>query len=275
MKLTRKKNENHDVNLDVRAIFIFLQQILFCICGKTKAAVELTFSTILASMALACQDMYDVEIADGVIVPVSHFHISLARSGSRKTTVYRVAMAQIHQFEHQLAEVFSARLKEYERQYVLWDEECKSLKKSFQKARRQKDGIEEAGRELEECLKNEPVKPVQVHLTVTDPTPEALLKEMSDYSSLGITSDEGSALFESIMRRKTANLNSLWCGENYRVSRVSTGSFYIKDPRLGMLLMMQPEPHDTILRSLVKKTRATGGGCTYFKNGSYIDHQTD
>lgn len=259
MKLTRKKNENHDVNLDVKAIFIFLQQILFCICGKTKAAVELTFSTILASMALACQDMYDVEIADGVIVPVSHFHISLARSGSRKTTVYKVAMAQIHQFEHQLAEVFSAKLKEYERQYVLWDEECKSLKKSLQKARRQKDGIEEARRELEECLKNEPVKPVQVHLTVTDPTPEALLKEMGDYSSLGITSDEGSALFESIMRRKTANLNSLWCGENYRVSRVSTGSFYIKDPRLGMLLMMQPEPHDTILRSLVKKTRTTGG----------------
>ncbi|WP_259364381.1 hypothetical protein [Enterobacter kobei] len=62
MKLTHKKNENHDVNLTIRAILIFFQQILFCICGKTKASVELTFSTILASMALACQDMYDVEI---------------------------------------------------------------------------------------------------------------------------------------------------------------------------------------------------------------------
>lgn len=259
MKLTHKKNENPDVNLDVNAILIFIQQILFFLCGKTKASVELAFSTILASMALACQDMYDVEIVDGVIVPVSHFHISLARSGSKKTTVYRLAMAQIHQIEHELAEAFSVSLDEYKRQYVLWDEECKSLKKSLQKAIRQKDGIEEARRELEECLKNEPVKPVRVHLTVTDPTPEALLQEMADYSCMGITSDEGSALFESIMRRKIAIVNSLWCGDNYRVSRVSTGSFEIKDPRLGMLLMIQPEPHDNILKSLANKTRATGG----------------
>lgn len=259
MKLTHKKNENHDVNLTIRAILIFFQQIVFCICGKTKASVELTFSTVLASMALACQDMYDVEIVDGVVVPVSHFHISLARSGSRKTTVYRVVMAQIHQFEHQLAEEFSVRLKEYERQYVLWGEECKSLKKLLQRAIRQKDRIEEARRELEECLKNEPVKPLRVHLTITDPTPEALLKEMSGYSSLSIISDEGSALFESIMRRKTAIINSLWCGDNYRVSRVSTGSSYIKDPRLGMLLMMQPEPHDNVLKSMANKIRATGG----------------
>jgi hypothetical protein len=49
-------------------------------------------------------------------------------------------MAQIHQTERELAEVFSVMLKEYERQYVLWDEECKSLKKSLQKAVRQKEG---------------------------------------------------------------------------------------------------------------------------------------
>lgn len=99
-------------------------------------------------------------------------------------------MAQIHQTERELAEVFSVMLKEYERQYVLWDEECKSLKKSLQKAVRQKEGVETARNELDECLRNEPVKPVRVHLTVTDPTPEALLKELGQYSSLGITSDE-------------------------------------------------------------------------------------
>ncbi|MFA7953132.1 YfjI family protein [Klebsiella oxytoca] len=258
MKLTHKKNENHDVNLKAAAILIFFQQIIFCIYGKTRAAVELILATLLGSMALACQDMYDVEIDDGVIVPVSHFHIILARSGSRKTTVYRLTMAQIHQLERELAEMFSVRLKEYEWQYVLWDEECKSLKKSLQKAVRQKEGVEKARNELEECLKNEPIKPVRVRLTVTDPTPEALLNELSEYSSLGITSDEGSALYESIMRRKTAIPNTLWCGDDYRVSRVSTGSTDIKDPRLGMLLMMQPEPHDSTLKSLGNTIRATG-----------------
>ncbi|WP_414148246.1 DUF3987 domain-containing protein [Erwinia sp. BNK-24-b] len=88
---------------------IFVQQVIFCIHGKTKAALELTFSTILGSMALACQNMYNVEIADGIVVPVSHFHMILARSGSRKTTVYRLAMAQIHQVEHELAGAFSVR----------------------------------------------------------------------------------------------------------------------------------------------------------------------
>ncbi|PKH21889.1 hypothetical protein CIG19_15220 [Enterobacterales bacterium CwR94] len=258
MKLTHKRKENRDVNLDSKAILMFLQQVISCIYGKTKASLELTFSTILGSMALACQDMYDVEIADDIVVPVSHFHMILARSGSRKTTVYRLAMAQIHQIEHELAEAFSVRLEEYKRHYVLWDEECRSLKKSLQKAVRQKEGVEEARFNLEECLKNKPIDPVRVRLTVTDPTPEALLKELGEYSCLGITSDEGSALYEGIMRRKAAISNTLWCGDNYRVSRVSTGSSDIKDPRLGMLVMMQPEPHDNILRSQGKKIRATG-----------------
>lgn len=258
MKLTHKKTQNHHVNLNTRAILTFFQQIISFIYGKTSAAVELIFATLQGSMALACQDMYDVEIEDDIIVPVSHFHIILARSGSKKTTVYRLIMAQIHQTERELAEVFSVRLKEYERQHVLWDEECKSLKKSFQKAVRQKEGVETARNELDECLRNEPVKPVRVHLTVTDPTPEALLKELGQYSSLGITSDEGSALYESIMRRKIAIHNTLWCGDDYRISRASTGITDIKDPRLGMLLMTQPEPHDCTLKSLGNAIRATG-----------------
>lgn len=253
MRLTHKIKENHEVNLDSSAILIFVQQIIFCIYGKTKAAHELTFSTILGSMALACQDMYDVEIADGIVVPISHFHMILARSGSRKTTVYRLAMAQIHQVENELAEAFSVRLEVYKRHYVLWNEKCKSLKKSLQKAVRQKEGVEEARINLEECLKNKPIEPVRVRLTVTDPTPEALLKELGEYSCLGITSDEGSALYEGIMSRKAAISNTLWCGDNYRVSRVSTGSSDIKDPRLGMLVMMQPEPHDNIMRLHGKK----------------------
>ncbi|EIT9827543.1 DUF3987 domain-containing protein, partial [Salmonella enterica subsp. enterica serovar Stanley] len=158
MKLTHKKTQNHHVNLNTRAILTFFQQIISFIYGKTSAAVELIFATLQGSMALACQDMYDVEIDDDIIVPVSHFHIILARSGSKKTTVYRLIMAQIHQTERELAEVFSVRLKEYERQHVLWDEECKSLKKSFQKAVRQKEGVETARNELDECLRNEPVK---------------------------------------------------------------------------------------------------------------------
>ncbi|WP_283936112.1 DUF3987 domain-containing protein [Escherichia albertii] len=258
MKLTHKKTENHHVNLKAAAILIFFQQIIFFIYGKTSASVELIFATLQGSMALACQDMYDVEIDDGIIVPISHFHIILARSGSKKTTVYRLIMAQIHQTERELAEVFSVTLKEYVRQYVLWDEECKSLKKSLQKAVRQKEGVETARNELDECLRNEPVKPVRVHLTVTDPTPEALLKELGQYSSLGITSDEGSALHESIMRRKTAIPNTLWCGDDYRVSRASTGTTDITDPRLGMLLMTQPEPHDSTLKSLGNTIRSTG-----------------
>jgi hypothetical protein len=84
MKLTHKKTENHHVNLNTRAILTFFQQIISFIYGKTSAAVELIFATLQGSMALACQDMYDVEIDDGIIVPVSHFHIILARSGSKK-----------------------------------------------------------------------------------------------------------------------------------------------------------------------------------------------
>lgn len=260
MKLTHKKPEiNLDVNLSVLAILTSFQPVMCGMYGKTKAAVELMFSTTLGSMALACQDMYDVEIADGVTVPVSHLHMLMARSGTKKTTVYRVAMAQIFQFENEQAAAFAIRLEEYQREYVIWDEECRSLRKEFRKALRQKEGIEEARQDLAKCLKNEPIRPKKILLTVTDPTPEALLKELGEYPNLGITSDEGGALYESSLFRKIQVLCTLWCGDNYRVSRVSADSPDIKDPRVGMILLMQPDIHDMVLKSQYKKTRAAGG----------------
>lgn len=83
MKLTHKKTENHHVNLKAAAILIFFSKSYFSFMAKPARRLSLSLQPSVEHGS-GLPDMYDVEIDDGIIVPVSHFHIILARSGSKK-----------------------------------------------------------------------------------------------------------------------------------------------------------------------------------------------
>ncbi|WP_346011484.1 DUF3987 domain-containing protein [Citrobacter sp. RHB35-C21] len=89
------------------------------------------------------------------------FAPSLARSGSRKSTVFKALMETIHQMEKELKNIFLEKEKFYELKKISWDTELKELKKQFSKAVRQKVDVAETREALEECQKSGPVAPVR------------------------------------------------------------------------------------------------------------------
>ncbi|ENA1774625.1 DUF3987 domain-containing protein [Yersinia ruckeri] len=253
-----KSKRNEELSLEFKTLPTFAQHLISYIHYKTGAAAELILIVLLGVMALACQDKFDVQLKNGRTF-TSLYLLLLARSGSRKSTVFRMLMDVILQQEKELKDDFLVKGKIYELKKISWDTELKELKKQFSKAIRQKTDVGEAREALEECQRNEPVAPVRRYLTKNDSTSEGLRKVLALGSpSLMLGSDEAGGLFDGNLFRNTPVLNSLWGEGRIADSRASRDSYDVDDVRLSMLLMMQPSLFDYYLGKHGKSAKDSG-----------------
>lgn len=256
-----KKNsstQNKELGLKFQTLPTFAQRLISYIHYKTGAAAELILIVLLGVMALACQDKFDVQLKNGRTF-TSLYLLLLARSGSRKSTVFKALMETIHQMEKELKNVFLKKEKLYELKKVSWDTELKELKKQFSKAVRQKIDVAETREALEECQKSGPIAPVIKYLTKNDSTSEGLKKTLALGSpSLMLGSDEAGGVFDSSLFRDISVLNSLWGEGRISDSRASRDSYDVDDVRLTILLLLQPAIFNDFLSKQEKKLRNSG-----------------
>ncbi|MEY0301536.1 YfjI family protein [Providencia manganoxydans] len=237
----------------------YFQDLIVEIHAKTGAAAEIIFPTMLGVMAQSCQDMFDVKYKGGIQHPVSIFSIVLARSGMRKTTVYRLLTEKLGQIDEKLEEEFDAEKAIYERENMIWESALSVYQKKYQMALKLGDDADTTKNELDEHILKRPVKPVRKRLIINDTTSEGLAKELgSGYPVVILMSDEAGELFDGSLFRKTPLLNALWCGETKNVTRASSDGFTIKDARFGIVLLLQPMLFDKYLDAKGQKTRASG-----------------
>ncbi|MDF3591337.1 YfjI family protein [Enterobacter hormaechei] len=243
-----KKNsstQNKELTLKFQTLPTFAQRLISYIHYKTGAAAELILIVLLGAMAYACQDKFDVQLKNGRTF-TSLYLMLLARSGSRKSTVFKMLMETIYRLEKGLKDDFLVEKMLYERKRAAWKAELKKLNKKFNKA----DAAEEfeALKALEECQGREPVEPVRPRLIIHDSTIEGLIKALALGSpSLMLGSDEAGGLFDGNLFRNTPALNSIWGEGRIADSRASRDSYDVDDARLSMLLMMQPSLFDYYL----------------------------
>ncbi|EIK3125029.1 TPA: DUF3987 domain-containing protein [Escherichia coli] len=256
-----KKNsstQNKELGLKFQTLPTFAQRLISYIHYKTGAAAELILIVLLGVMALACQDKFDIQLKNGRTF-TSLYLMLLARSGSRKSTVFRLLMGEIYQLEKELRNDFLLKEKIHKLKLVSWETELKELKKQFGKAVRQKVDVTEALEALEECQRRKPVVPARKYLTKNDSTSEGLRKVLAQGSpSLMLGSDEAGGLFDGNLFRNTPVLNSLWGEGKIADSRASRDSYDVEDARLTMLLMMQPGLFDGFLDKQGNKAKDSG-----------------
>lgn len=256
-----KKNsstQNKELGLKLQTLPTFAQRLISYIHYKTGAPAELILIVLIGVMAFSCQDKFDVQLKNGRTF-TSLYLLLLARSGSRKSTVFKTLMETIHQMEKELKNVFLEKEKLYELKKVSWDTELKELKKQFSKAVHQKVDVAETREALEECQKSGPIAPVRKYLTKNDSTSEGLKKTLALGSpSLMLGSDEAGGVFDSSLFRDISVLNSLWGEGRISDSRASRDSYDVDDVRLTILLLLQPAIFNDFLGKQGKKLRNSG-----------------
>ena len=174
----KKSKQNEDLCLRFQTLPTFAQQLISYIHYKTGAAAEIILTVLLGVMAFTCQDKFDVQLKNGKTF-TSLYLLTLAKSGSRKSTVFKMLMEPIYQLEKKLKNDFLVQEKLYLLKLASWETESKELKKQFSKAIRQQINITEAYNTLEECLRRKPIKPVHKRLIINDTTIEGLKKELT------------------------------------------------------------------------------------------------
>lgn len=253
-----KSKQNRELCLEFLTLPTFAQRLIRYIHYKTGAAAELILIVLLGVMAYACQDKFDVQLKNGKTF-TSLYLLFLARSGSRKSTVFRLLMEEIYRLEKELKDDFLLKEKVYEQKFASWEVELKEYKKQYSKAIRQKNGVTETLEALEECHARKPVAPIRKFLTKNDSTSEGLRKVLAQGSpSLMLGSDEAGGLFDGNLFRNTPVLNSLWGEGKIADSRASRNSYDVDDARLSMLLMMQPSLFDYYLGKQGKIAKDSG-----------------
>jgi hypothetical protein len=258
MSKRNKSKKVKELCLEFQTLPTFAQQLISYIHFKTGAVAELIFTVLLGVMAYACQDKFDVQLKNGKTF-TSLYLLFLARSGSRKSTVFRLLMESIYRLEKELKDDFLLKEKLYELELVSWEAEFKELKKQYSKAIRQKVGETEARKAQEKCHTRKPVAPIRKYLTKNDTTSEGLRKVLAQGSpSLMLGSDEAGGLFDGNLFRNTPVLNSLWGEGRIADSRASRDSYDVDDARLTMLMMIQPGLFDDFLEKQGKKAKSSG-----------------
>ncbi|ELN8305168.1 DUF3987 domain-containing protein, partial [Salmonella enterica subsp. enterica serovar Barranquilla] len=254
----KKANQDKELCLEFQTPPTFAQRLISYIHYKTGAPAELILIVLLGVMAFSCQDKFDVQLKNGKTF-TSLYLLFLARSGSRKSTVFRLLMEEIYRLEKELKDDFLLKEKVYEQKFASWEVELKEYKKQYSKAIRQKNCITEALEAQEECHARKPVAPIRKFLTKNDSTSEGLRKVLAQGSpSLMLGSDEAGGLFDGNLFRNTPVLNSLWGEGKIADSRASRDSYDVDDARLTMLLMMQPGLFDDFLDKQGKKAKSSG-----------------
>lgn len=92
----------------------------------------------------------------------------------------------------------------------------------------------------------------------SDTSIEALVHSLKDQPSAGLVSDEGSSVFNGQAITAFGTLNTLWGGGELPVDRRGAKPFTIRDARLTVALMAQPDAFRKFLDCKGKEARDTG-----------------
>ncbi|MEZ8042060.1 YfjI family protein [Vibrio sp. 1F263] len=221
----------------------------------TQAPSPMVYLTTISAVSVALQGLINVELPTGKIAPVSLMSLSIAESGERKSSVENLLTKGIKLFHRENMEHYQSRLKEYAIRSRLHDKKKAQIEKSID--------LDEAYDELVNALiahdSSKPKKPVLDSLIFEDSTIEALLSDLSEHiPNAYLGSSEGGVLLNSRIMSQTANLNSIWSGDEITVSRKSVGSFTVGGARLTMNIMTQWSALDRFMNKTKGDVRGNG-----------------
>ncbi|HEN3279202.1 TPA: DUF3987 domain-containing protein [Yersinia enterocolitica] len=208
----------------------------------TQAPQALIAASALGAISLACQNQIDVCRLKNLSGPVSLFLLTLAESGERKSTVDKLLMEPLYQLEENLFEKYTHDLTVWRNDEAIFNIEKKALMSKLKSdIRCNKDHLA-TNEKLKALLALYPKSPVRFKQIFNDATPAAIKDYLSGYwRSVGIMSDEAGTIFNGYTLNELPFINKMWDGAMFPVERKNEPEKLIKDARMTLSLMVQPD----------------------------------
>ncbi|MBW5813342.1 YfjI family protein [Yersinia kristensenii] len=236
-----------------------MQEVISEVRNLTQAPVSMIAVTALSVIALACQGSIDVRRMEGLVGPTSLYFIIKALSGERKSTVEKVLMSAIYQFEQEQHEIYKKNVETYNQEMEIFKVRKKALLSELRVNTRKCRDTSDVVEQLSELHRSYPNSPVRYKLIFNDVTPAAMKEYLcGDYNSVGLMSHEAGSVFDSHAFRDLPFMNQMWDGSTVSVQRKNADEILIKNARLTLSLMTQPKPFNKFIMRNDEEARGNG-----------------
>jgi len=226
---------------------------------STQTPHDLTAILSLGMVATVCAPLVKVQANDDWFEQVNIYVVVVQRPGTRKSAVLSNVASPIYKYESEEKirlgpETAAAISKKNILEAKLKQLEAQAMKK---------DDLDDEIRELTDEINAFKI-PRAIRYLADDSSPEKIPVLMSENNGcIAIVSAEGGGVFDNAAGRYSksggSNLgiyNKGYDGDHVNVDRVSRASDHIPEPTLTMILTIQPE----ILEGLIKKSGFLGTG---------------
>ncbi|MCK0188233.1 YfjI family protein [Aeromonas hydrophila] len=229
------------------------------VADRTKAPKFMILTQMLSVISIASQQLVDISPKSGMKMPTSLYILILAASGERKSTVDKLLMKPVREFEKWLSEQAEYAQQRYQTDFELWCMKQKMLKKELIEMYKQGEEQTTLIEAWHAHQLNKPTPPIVRRILAEDVT-VAKLKSMlaGENTSLALVSDEAGTLLSSDLMKDNALFNSLWSGQTIRVDRANATEVHIEGARLTLSMQVQPKIYRAFRASNGDVMRSSG-----------------
>lgn len=233
-----------------------LKNYISDVAESTQTPIDMAGVASLALMSIAMQPRYKVIGKADWEEQLSLYCMIVAEPSDRKSAVFNQIIKVIQSFEAEYNEHHSIDVLKSQEEHSSLEKKYKKAVKDYENGKITKDEYDEAFRKYST---HKVIKPIS--LTLDDVTSESLTNEIeSQDGCIALVSSEG-GIFDIISGSYTnfPNIDIFlkgYSGDFIKVSRIGRPSLYVKNPRLTILLTVQPK----VLESVVNNGTFTGRG---------------
>lgn len=226
------------------------------VAESTQTPIDMAGVASLALMSIAMQPRYKVIGKADWEEQLSLYCMIVAEPSDRKSAVFNQIIKVIQSFEAEYNEHHSIDVLKSQEEHSSLEKKYKKATKDFESGKITKDEYDEAFRKYST---HKVIKPIS--LTLDDVTSESSTNEIeSQDGCIALVSSEG-GIFDIISGSYTnfPNIDIFlkgYSGDFIKVSRIGRPSLYVKNPRLTILLTVQPK----VLEKVVNNGTFTGRG---------------
>lgn len=226
------------------------------VAESTQTPIDMTGVASLALMSIAMQPRYKVVGKSDWEEQLSLYCMIVAEPSDRKSAVFNQIIKVIQAFEAEYNEHHSIDFLKSQEEHSSLEKRYKKATKDYENGKITKDEYDEA---FSKYSNHKVIKPIS--LTLDDVTSESLTNEIENQDGcIALVSSEG-GIFD-ILSGSYTNFPNIdiflkgYSGDFIKVSRIGRPSLYVKNPRLTILLTVQPK----VLENVVNNGTFTGRG---------------
>lgn len=242
--------------LPIDALPDALKDYVVDVAESTQTPIDMAGVASLAIMSIAMQPRYKVVGKADWEEQLSLYCMIVAEPSDRKSAVFNQIIKVIQSFEADYNERHSIDVLKSQEEHSSLEKRYKKASKDFENGKITKDEYDDA---FNKYASHKVIKPIS--LTLDDVTSESLTNEIeSQDGCIALVSSEG-GIFD-ILSGSYTNFPNIdiflkgYSGDFIKVSRIGRPSLYVKNPRLTILLTVQPK----VLENVVNNGTFTGRG---------------